>query len=213
MASLQVSLCDIKLADFSYEALSRGMKPLPWHPVAHVNWEEFPYKPEVKFQIAHDNQRIFLHYSVEEEYIKAQYVRINEAVWEDSCVEFFVSFDGKKSNYYNIEFNVLGTGLTGYGSSAKNERKRLETETIAKIQTATTVVNVDGKKKWNIILIIPTGLFVTDNINHLSGITAQANFYKCGDGLPTPHFISWNKIDNPTPNFHLPEFFGDIIFE
>ena len=212
MTSLQIPRRDIMLENFTYHGLSQQMETLPWYPISHVNWPAFPYQPEVSFQIAHDNQRIFIHYSVEEEFVKAQYVRINEAVWEDSCVEFFISFDGK-SNYYNIEFNVLGTGLTGYGSQIKEERKRLQPEVIAKIQTATTAVNVAGKKKWNIVLVIPTTVFIGAEIERLTGITAHANFYKCGDGLPTPHFLSWNKIEHPTPNFHLPEFFGEIIFE
>lgn len=212
ITSLQVPYRDIALEKFTYYALSQQMETLPWQPIAHVNWKEFPYKPAVHFQITHDNQRIIIHYSVQEEFVKAQYVRINEAVWEDSCVEFFVSFDGKAS-YYNIEFNVLGAGLIGAGSRVKDERIRLEPATTAKIQTATTVVNVGGKKKWNIILVIPTEVFVKDKIERLTGVTTHGNFFKCGDSLPTPHFLSWNKIEYPTPNFHLPDFFGELVFE
>ncbi len=212
MTSLKVPYRNIALETFTYYALSQQMETLPWQPIAHVNWSAFPYKPEVHFQMAHDNQSIFIHYSVQEEFVKAQYVRTNEAVWEDSCVEFFVSFDGKVG-YYNIEFNVLGTGLIGAGYRIKEDRTRLEPETTAKIHTTTTVVNVDGKKKWNIILVIPTAVFVNDKIENLAGVTAHGNFYKCGDGLPTPHFLSWSKIEHPTPNFHLPDFFGEIVFE
>lgn len=212
MSSLQIPYREIVLESFTYHALSQQMEILPWQPIAHVNWSAFPYKPEAHFQIAHDNQRIFVHYAVEEEFVKAQYVRINEAVWEDSCVECFLSFDGKVS-YYNIEFNVLGTGLIGAGSRIKEERVRLEPKVTATIQTATSVVQVNGRKKWHMILVIPTTVFVNDRIEALSGMTAHANFYKCGDGLPMPHFLSWNKIDSPTPNFHLPDFFGEIVFE
>ncbi|PRD55826.1 carbohydrate-binding family 9-like protein [Sphingobacterium gobiense] len=212
MSSLQIPYRDIALENFTYYALSQQMGTLPWQPIASVNWEGFSYKPNVNFQMAHDSQRIFIHYSVQEEFVKAQYVHINEAVWEDSCVEFFVSFD-KKVSYYNIEFNVLGTGLIGSGSRRKEERARLDPAITTKVRTATTVVNVDGKKKWNIILVIPTAVFVNDKIGSLRGLTAHANFYKCGDGLPTPHFLSWSKIEHPTPNFHLPDFFGEIVFE
>ena len=40
-----------------------------------------------------------------------------------------------------------------------------------------------------------------------------ANFYKCGDKLQTPHFLSWNPIDLEKPNFHCPEFFGMLRFK
>ena len=35
---------------------------------------------------------------------------------------------------------------------------------------------------------------------------AKANFYKCGDKLPVPHFLSWKPINVPAPDFHLPCF-------
>ncbi|HEX8038127.1 MAG TPA: carbohydrate-binding family 9-like protein [Chryseosolibacter sp.] len=38
------------------------------------------------------------------------------------------------------------------------------------------------------------------------------DFYKCGDNLPEPHFITWNDVKAPKPDFHLPEFFGRINF-
>ena len=41
----------------------------------------------------------------------------------------------------------------------------------------------------------------------------KANFYKCGDRLKQQHYLSWNPIDLPRPNFHCPEFFGELTFE
>lgn len=25
-----------------------------------------------------------------------------------------------------------------------------------------------------------------------------------------PHYIAWNAVDHPTPNFHLPQYFGEL---
>ena len=36
---------------------------------------------------------------------------------------------------------------------------------------------------------------------------------KCGDDTAVPHFLSWNPIGAPRPNFHTPEYFGEIHFE
>ena len=41
----------------------------------------------------------------------------------------------------------------------------------------------------------------------------KGNFYKCADETSHPHWLTWNKVDYPTPNFHLPQFFGTLIFE
>ena len=38
------------------------------------------------------------------------------------------------------------------------------------------------------------------------GLRARMNLYKCGDDLSHPHFLSWQPIEAPKPNFHLPAF-------
>lgn len=195
-----------------YATYQEALKDQEWHAIEQVNWPgEFPYKPVVNFQIAHNSSHIVLHYTVEEEYVKAKYIRPNESVWEDSCVEFFISFDNKKQ-YYNFEFNVLGTGLIGFGTADKDTRVRLEPAVIEQISTLTTVVNKQGAKRWAIVLLIPVTVFENIGLKSFDGIKADANFYKCGDALPTPHFISWSKINHATPNFHLPEYFGPVEF-
>ena len=45
------------------------------------------------------------------------------------------------------------------------------------------------------------------------GKEITANFYKCGDDLTVPHFVSWNPIKTEKPDFHRPEFFGKLKFK
>ena len=52
----------------------------------------------------------------------------------------------------------------------------------------------------------------TFGLERFDGLQARGNFYKCGDGLPVPHFVSWAPIDTPNPDFHRPEFFDTICF-
>ncbi len=40
----------------------------------------------------------------------------------------------------------------------------------------------------------------------------SANFYKCGDKLTVPHFVTWNSIGTNKPDFHQPKFFGELYF-
>ena len=47
----------------------------------------------------------------------------------------------------------------------------------------------------------------------VDGKEIRANFYKCGDELDKPHYLSWNPINLEKPNFHCPEFFGTLFFE
>jgi len=170
---------------------------------------DFPYQPDATFRIVHSEEFVGLYYNVKEEFLKAQAIRANESVWEDSCVEFFISLDNKET-YFNFEFNVLGTGLIGYGPAVKSERNRLSAELIDSIDLLTQVTKKNGLKTWEMYLLIPKNLI---GLKNYQKNVIHANFYKCGDALPNPHFIAWNYIDNPTPNFHLPQFFGELILE
>ena len=71
----------------------------------------------------------------------------------------------------------------------------------------------NGEHTWSVIEIIPVEALFRSSVDNFSGKEMRANFYKCGDELPTPHFLSWNPIEWPEPSFHRPEQFGKLIFE
>ena len=62
-------------------------------------------------------------------------------------------------------------------------------------------------------MAIPLATFFHDDLSALSGRRARANFYKCGDRLSKPHFLAYFPIGLPQPDFHCPDFFGDLVFE
>jgi len=181
--------------------------------INNLLWSNDSYKPAVSFAMVYTEDSILLKYFVTEKYVKADYLQINDPVYKDSCVEFFIAFGGDE-NYYNLEFNRIGTALIGYGSG-KNDREILSESIISKIksQHAITASPDDkGNTEWELTLNIPFTLFIHNAISALAGLSCRANFFKCGDDLPAPHFLSWNAVDYPQPNFHLPQFFGTITF-
>ena len=63
------------------------------------------------------------------------------------------------------------------------------------------------------VILIPSSIFV-NNVNFsFTKLTANANFYKCGDETQKPHYLSWNPVKTSKPDFHRPEYFGKLIFE
>lgn len=188
---------------------------IEFHRIDQVNWTKYPYRPEVNFRIAQTNDSILLNYRVKEQEIRAKYTQDNGSVWTDSCVEFFVIPDND-GVYYNIEANCIGTLLMGAGRE-RNGRERASTDVTGKIKRWSSLGNkaiekTTGEIGWELSLVIPYSAFYKHRINSLEGKTITGNFYKCGDELNEPHFISWNRIDTETPNFHLPDFFGKLIF-
>ncbi len=185
--------------------------------IATINWPDtYPYSPDVKFRLAHNGKSIIIEYIVRENYIRAMAGGDNGNVWEDSCVEMFISFD--QSHYYNIECNCRGDVLLACGPD-RNHRIYSTTENVSKIKRMSSIKydstfdNMPAPDEWKLQLIIPVDVFFKDDIEGLHSLSARANFYKCGDKLPTPHFLSWQPIDVESPDFHLPGFFGDIVFE
>jgi len=183
--------------------------------VNHINqisWKEYFYKPEVTFKIAYSDQAIALMFDVNEKYLRINNFQTNDPVWEDSCVEFFISF--QQPFYYNLEFNAFGVGLIGYGSDDRSLRTRLPNPIIEKIKSFSTIKSISDREdiSWNLTLYIPLEVFKFETFQSLKGLNCTANFYKCGDLLPEPHYLSWSLISSSEPNFHLAEFFGKIKF-
>src|SRR5690606_39121631 len=94
------------------EDLSVVFNQLPENPIDQISWKEFPYRPEVAFKIAYTDDAILINYSVEEKHLRVNNFKHNDPVYEDSCVEFFISFED--GIYYNLEFNAVGIALVGY---------------------------------------------------------------------------------------------------
>lgn len=189
-------------------------KSIESHLVSVVNWDEYPYKPDVKFRIAHDGENIYINWKINEIEIKAVCEEDQGEVWKDSCAEFFISFNNSQV-YYNIESNCIGKILVATGVD-RNDRKPVPAQYLNLVQRWSSLGDKAIHKNagnWELSLIIPKELFYLDQINNLSGITASANFYKCGDDLKQPHFLSWNPIGDLTPNFHLSNFFGKLQFQ
>lgn len=174
-------------------------------------WTKYPYFPAVEFAIAYNPGAVFLKFYVTEKSIRAVNSRPNSEVWEDSCVEFFINF-GEDEEYYNFEFNCIGTAKVGHGNS-KHGRRSLPESLLQQIKYQSVIDNQpDNEIRWELTLIIPKELFCFNEIATLQGQSCRANFYKCGDQLPTPHFITWSGIQSEEPDFHLPEFFGALHF-
>jgi hypothetical protein len=181
--------------------------------LAHAPWQDqYPSRANVQFAIAYSSNCIYLQYDVEEPVVQAAYGRINKPVYEDSCVEAFFSFDDGAS-YYNFEFNAIGTVLAAYGSS-KTNREFLPDDVLEQIQSQSVIRKEGGGTMvdWQFTVAIPFTVFVHQPFISLEGQECRANFYKCGDNLPEPHFLCWSPVQSKEPNFHLPQFFGKLLF-
>jgi hypothetical protein len=210
MKQLQVPLLDTLHKTSPAEQISIMSNTLSRHEINIAPWPDFNYVPKVEFTIAHNDDCIFLKYYVEEAVIKAAYHKSDDPVYKDSCVEFFIAFDNEEA-YYNIEFNAVGTCKLNFGMNRK-DRIQISEHLIKLINFFSTIKNAENEIQWELSLTIPIEVFFQHELTSLSGQSCRANFYKCGDDLPTPHFLCWNNIDTPEPDFHVRSCFGRVQF-
>jgi len=187
--------------------------------IAQLNWpEEWPVLPKTEVEITRSETHLVLHYRVEQDYIRAVATEDQQAVWEDSCVEFFCQKEGEDT-YMNFETNCMGVMVASRRRSRTEDVVPFTPEQMATIARWSSlgarraITDMDAEKHdWQVEIRIPWVLILGEEKPQFP-VHLKANFYKCGDKTRLPHFVSWQPIDAPQPDFHRPECFGDLIID
>ncbi|MEI7420528.1 MAG: carbohydrate-binding family 9-like protein [Prolixibacteraceae bacterium] len=175
-----------------------------------INWVDYPYCPGVELFIGYSITHLWLCYEVSNDHFRVKAVNDQDAVWEDSCVEFFMTSENNpkeaETSYRNFEFNPRGICLSAFGSKQKREfLSPVEMQQIRRFPGKEMIGLKEGDPfDWQLTVAVPLTI-----LHLVPGSTFRANFYKCGDLTLKPHFLSWNRIDSAEPDFHLPDFFGE----
>lgn len=183
-----------------------------------VNWpQDFPYAPLCSGRIARTHDALLVDFRVSGLDLRVRNFEDNGSQWEDSCVEFFVQ-DPDGSCYYNFEINALGKILSCSGADRHHRvcRSPREMEQILRFAqnptpTAESPADWEGIHAWRVAVQIPFRL-IGVNPERLPA-SLKANFYKCGDLTAHPHYLSWSPVGTATPDFHRPEFFGELTLQ
>ena len=182
-----------------------------------VNWpDSFPEKPEVSVDVTNDHEALFVHYHVKGEQLRAATTEDQGPVWEDSCVEFFCQVPGDK-HYMNFECNCIGAMVASRRLGRAEDVQPFSPDEMGTIERKCSYPREafeerDGMFEWEVELRIPLKLIFCEKAPVFPQ-PLRVNFYKCADKTKKPHFVSWQPITLSTPNFHCPEFFGQIMLE
>lgn len=213
--ALHIPCLDLQTAEDEFDKIKKVRRFGAKAEINQINWKEkFPKNVQTEFFVSHDNETLYILFQVYGEKIRANNSEDFGSVWEDSCVEFFSQRDGEKV-YRNLECNILGTILFAERESRESSKRLTEeVKTIVRYtQVKHKYENDRQTADWLAFLQIPKTVIGFKKEEKLSNQILKANFYKCGDETPEPHYLSWNPIDLPEPNFHVPQFFGTLKFE
>ncbi len=198
------------------EAVDRALDSIEPQPIACNNWSEaYPYAPRVTFRMLHCDSHLVLRFDVAEHCTMARVAEDNGRSWTDSCVEFF--FSPEQGRYYNFEFTCIGCLLLSHRTIG-SEPVNAPSEALQAILRRPSLgcepfEERIGDNRWTLVAAIPAASLFADRIASWHGLNGTMNLYKCGDKLSQPHFLSWQPIQHPKPQFHRPQFFGKALFE
>ena len=180
-------------------------------PIARVDcfrWTDNGYTPRTEARLVHVRRRGFLVRLTSWETARRAVCRVPDGeVYRDSCLEFFVNFAPERGEgYLNLEVNPLGTLHAKFGPGRAGrrplppelERPRVETELQPEL--------------WRAEIFIPLATIraLFGKTEFVPGDVLRGNFYKCGDDAAFPHYGMWSPVLTGEPDFHRPEYFGEL---
>ncbi|MBP5156204.1 MAG: hypothetical protein J6252_06465 [Clostridia bacterium] len=175
--------------------------------ISEYRWEK-GYAPKAEARLLYISGRGFaLQMKAYENDPKAVFCSYNDPVYKDSCLEFFVSFNKNSKKYMNFEMNSRGAFLAAVRTDRKNKTPIHELAELPEVKP------VKGDGWWGVEAFFTLGFIKqTFGVSRFCrGDVIKGNFYKCGDETPQPHYGMWSPVCTETPDFHRPEYFGDLI--
>jgi hypothetical protein len=178
------------------------------------------FLPTTFAKLLYDDENIYGIFLVKDRFVQCLVQETNGHVSGDSCVEFFFSPDNSNPLFYfNLEINCGGVPLMQYVTVPRKEYLFFHEREISKVEIAHSLPKkvfpeIEGDTVWTIEFKLPLKILeqYTSITHPKPGVKCNANFYKTASTTSNPHYLTWSKVDNPRPDFHLPEFFGTLVF-
>jgi hypothetical protein len=179
------------------------------------------FLPQVQAKMMYDEENLYVIFLVHDRFIRSRVTEINGRVWEDSCVEFFFSPDLHfPERYFNLEINCNGIALMHYNTVADVVHDEINPRFIKEIEIAHSLPGpidseIDSLTTWSLEYRLPLRFLseYSDIEAPSPGLKWRGNFFKIADETSNPHYLTWSKVYNDVPQFHIPEFFGILSFK
>ena len=179
-------------------------KKVPAAELSEGWWDQFPKKYKTEAKLAYCDEGLILRMETEEWPITVKAMNLNDEVCLDSCMEFFFTPNTEDKEYINLEANAGSIPLCGIGAGREGRKALNPIKDGVEVKTL-----IDFEKGWKLYLFIPFD-FIKKHFSKIEK-TMKANFYKCGEETVIEHYFVWNKIGTAVPDYHRPEYFGNII--
>jgi len=201
--------------------LEKEPESVSWDEVPAAEVDLFPWyrrgeKQGTRVWVAVSPSHLHVRFDCEDRHISARVTEPNGPVCEDSCVEFFFAPEPDESlAYFNLEINCCGTIHLGYGKG-RHGRVMAPFSVIDAIEAKSSIRGFTKQESpkdegWWVEAKLPFNALrrMAPFPVPEPGTVWRANFYRCG-GRTDPQYAVWSPIDWPRPDYHRPEYFGEL---
>lgn len=180
--------------------------------------------PMTRAKLLYDDKNIYVFFIVQDNYVRSVAQAHHGDVWADSCVEFFFTpGEDISEGYFNVEANCGGFILMRHQIVEGQCQKPVDVNDIDKMNiehSMPKIVEPEITEPTTWTLKYALGFDVIEKYASLkkpeTGVKWRANFFKCAENNSHPHWLTWAFVDNsglPEPNFHIPQYFGELQFD
>lgn len=157
-----------------------------------------------------NNDFLYVGFNCQDDYVCATMTEYNDKLYEEDVVEIFIDDDRDLKTYVEVEVNPLNAVLH-YNIQNNLNKGILQFARVQKV-VHSAVVRDEGNKAFTVELTIPLTEFITAKNNPpIKGDRWLMNLYRIDrakDG--TDEHSAWSPTDS---NYHVPQRFGELIFE
>lgn len=190
-----------------------------WQRAAPVNrflfpWWEAGEQETTQARLLWDDEALYVSFVAQDRHIWATYTNRDDPVSRDDAVEVFIAPDPSQVfNYYNFEFNAIGTILDRSPLDGRSSNWNADGVAVAVTIDGTLNDDDDTDIGWTTEIAIPFSSFegYAVNLPPVPGDEWRLNLYRIG-GRTNPQFSVWSATLTDRPQYHVPSRFGLVRF-
>jgi len=167
-------------------------------------------KEQTEVKLLWDDTYLYVAFKCDDKHIWADHYNINDATYNDDCVELFWNpSPNEQSSYYMFEINCIGNLL----SIKKSDRETIMLPHLAQTIQGTVNNDSDTDSGW----IMEMALRFDEYPELFNATTPQdgdlwrIGLNRCG-GRTNFQYSQWSPSQTSNPSFHQPDDFGRLIF-
>lgn len=168
-----------------------------------------------EFRAVWSSTHLYLAFTSTDPKLLVKHSKRDATVYEDDCVEAFLSSGRDQKRYFEFEFNPRNAQMDAsvvFQQLYGDDKVVDYTWDCAGLKTATRTKGKGANQRWTIEIALPFSSIGREGKSPTIGQTWRANFYRIDYGGRVPEFICWSPTILDPPSFHVPARFGRFVF-